>query len=408
MKKIILNDQKRKLALMLVIYLVFVGLGLPDGVLGVAWPSIREEMRLPLDSAGILTAVLFCMSALSSVACGRLLKKYGTGMVTAFSILMSGFALFAFSLSPNFLWLIVFAIPLGLGQGGIDTGVNLYVAEHYTARHMNWLHCFWGIGASVGPLIMTAALTGAGGWRKGYGRISGAQLAVAAVLLCSLIVGLWKKGQSENKSGQAESAAAQADSGLWRKHAQLLAVLLFFLYAGIEYAMGLWLNSVLVEARGIPIRLAGLSATAFYGAIMAGRFLTGIVVNRLGNMRMLRAGLILAVAGCVCSGLSRSFTGMIVGTVFIGLGLAPVYPCLIHITPARFKKSVTERLIGYQVGAAWVGGSVVSAVIGVLLSNFSLELLFPVQAFLIAIVFAVNEILHRNFKKERQLCGILD
>lgn len=382
---------KKAFILLAVIYLAFISLGLPDGVLGVAWPSIRSELGLPLESMGLLTTSLLVMSALSSFFSSRVLKRWGTGSVTFFSGLMTGLALLGYSLAPGFPWLLLCTIPLGFGQGAVDSGLNLYVAEHYSARHMNWLHCFWGIGASAGPTIMTLALV-AFHWRIGYRIVSCIQLLLAAILLWSLCVKLW----SVDFSAPGTSVHLRHSSaGLNAFPDQALAVLLFFLYSGIEFSIGLWLGSVLLESRGAPVPVAGLSVSAYYASIMAGRFLSGLFVNRMGNSRMIRLGLSLAVFGAVSVWLLPGSAAILTGTILMGLGLAPVYPCLMHETPDRFAPEVSEKLIGYQVGAACLGGSVIASGTGLLMS-LSLELLFPVVILLLLAALLGNETLTRR------------
>jgi fucose permease len=392
------KTQNKKFAVIIFIYLIFVSLGLCDSLQGVAWPSIHTEMKMPLDSAGILTTIMFCMSAVASVTIFRAIRKFGTGSVTFVCVITTGVALIGYSISRNFLWLAVSAIPLGLGQGGIDTSINAYVAEHYTARHMNWLHCFWGVGAAISPVIMTQAITNWGGWRKGYSAVFLLQLVTIIVLAVSLVLGFWKKEDASPLNEKDEKTTASENAGLFKKYEQFLTVLLFFIYTGAESSLGLWINSIMVEARHISISVSGYSTTAFYASIMAGRFISGIIVNRVGNMRMLRIGLVLGAAGSFMLIFSNNYAVIILGVSLVGLGLAPVYPCLMHITPTRFKKSVSDKLIGYQVGAAWIGGSILSAGMGVLLTRFSMGLLFPITFVLIIITFVVNEILHRNYK----------
>lgn len=394
-----MHSKSKALILLGIIYLAFISLGLPDGVLGVAWPSIRAELGLPLESVGILTTLLLCMSAFSSVISGKILSKCGTGNITFISGLLTGGALLGFFLSPNFIWLILCTIPLGLGQGAVDSGLNLYVAKHYTARQMNWLHCFWGVGASLGPLIMTQTLALHGEWRAGYRTVSVIQLSLSAILLISLLVRLWdKEPTSGDAGGGSEGAAGGSLEGI---SFQALAVLLFFLYSGIEFSCGIWINSLLVESRDIPVQLAGYAVTCFYAAIMLGRFFSGIAVNKIGNLRMIRLGLVLAAIGCILCVLSSAYIGILAGVAMVGMGLAPIYPCLMHETPRRFKKSVSDRLIGYQVGAACLGGSIISSGTGILLSRISLELLFPILIVMIGISFFANETIQRHYLKER-------
>ena len=390
-----MDIKKKELLLITIIYLSFISLGLPDGILGVAWPSIRVEMGLPLESVGILTTLLLCLSAFSSVISGRILRRFGTGAVTFVSCMMTGLGLLGFSLSPSFGWLIVCVIPLGFGQGAVDSGLNRYVADHYTSRHMNWLHCFWGLGASVGPIIISSALSWSGSWRGGYQMVSSIQLTLAVILFVSVIAKLWQdKIQKGQPSSNTKDPSHKAK--VFGRLAPTLGVLLFFLYAGMEFTVGVWVNSVLVESRGIPVAIAALCVTLYYGGIMVGRFLCGIVVNKMGNLRLIRLGLTFAVAGALILWFVPMSWGALIGTTMIGVGIGPVYPCLMHETPIRFEKSVSDKLIGYQVGAACLGGSVLSSALGVFLSWFSLELFFPVVVLLLIINFSVSELLEKK------------
>ena len=390
----------RSVMLVIIIYLSFISLGLPDGVLGVAWPAIRTSMGLPLESVGILTTLLLCMSALSSIMSGRVIAKWGTGGVTLASALMTGGALLGFSLSPGFFWIVLLTIPLGLGQGAVDSGLNLYVAQHYSSRHMSWLHCFWGVGATMGPLIMTTALAHGSAWRVGYGAVAAIQLSLAAILCFSLVKRLWGERKLVTDNEKSKADHENDNQRLSSKNAQFLAVLSFFLYTGVEFSMSIWINSVLIESRHMPVYLAGIAAASLYGAIMIGRVILGFIVNKAGNMRMIRLGLLLTLTGIICIGVSKGSAGAITGVVMTGLGMAPVFPCLMHETPVRFKKSVCQRLIGYQGGAANLGGSILSSGIGIALSHFGLELLFPTLAVLLLAAFLVNEWLNHSAKLE--------
>lgn len=388
MKKI-----KNPMLLVAIIYLAFICLGLPDGILGVAWPAMRVSLNQPLESVGILTSLLLFMSAFSSIISGALLRRFGTGGVTFVSVLFTGIALLGYSLTPGFYWLVLFTVPLGLGQGAVDSGLNFYVAEHYSARHMSWLHCFWGVGASLGPFIMTSFLGSSGNWRGGYRTVSVTLLVLSGVLLFSLIAGVWKNASSSEPSPLA--SAPRAEGILHRLPHQALAVLLFFFYSGVEFTLGTWLNTVLVESRQVPVTLAGLSITCYYASIMVGRFFTGFIVNRAGNARLIRLGLLFTAAGVLLIAFSSSTVGMFLGTICIGISISPVYPGLMHETPLRFTKAVSSRLFGFQTGAACLGGSVLCAGTGIILSRFSLELLFPIVLVLLAAMFFGNLLLAR-------------
>jgi fucose permease len=278
--------------LLIVIYLAFISLGLPDGVFGVAWPSMRREFAIPLQAAGMVGIILMFCSSISSFASGTILRRFGTGRVVLISGLMTGFALLGYAMTPSFFWLVIAALPLGFGQGAVDSGLNHYVANNYSSRHMNWLHCFWGVGATLGPLIMTRTLAANHSWRFGYVYIAIIQLTLALIFLTSLK--LWKKDQTtDEKPGQKprRTKFGFKTSGPW------LGMALFFIYAGVEYMIGLWACSMLVESRQIAKATAGLWVSYFYGALMFGRFATGLIVNKLGNRVLVRIGLAIAVVG---------------------------------------------------------------------------------------------------------------
>lgn len=384
--------------LLVIIYLAFISLGVPDGILGVAWPNMRIELSLPLEMMSILTTSLLCFSAFSSVMSGSLQKTIGASKITFVSCLMTGIALMGYAVSKNIYFLVLFTIPLGLGQGAVDSVLNNYVAEHYTSKHMNWLHCFWGVGASIGPVTMTFLISYIGTWRAGYKAISGFQLFLSIILILSIKKRIWNisdrnvdnhKIGKENDRNKLSGAMEQG-----------CAILQFFVYTGIEFSMSVWISSVLVEDKGLALPLAGLIASAYYMAIMLGRFISGFLVNRLGNMKLLRIGLTTAIIGssflCV---VPDGFGLNLVGITIFGLGLAPLYPCLMHETPNRFGKNVSKKLIGYQVGASCLGGSLVSTGIGLVLAGYSLKALFPILMLLLLFYCMLNEYLHRKLKR---------
>lgn len=383
--------------LLVVIYLAFISLGIPDGILGVAWPDMRRELSLPLEMMGVLTTSLLFCSAFSSVISPVLQRKIGTSKITFISCFMTGAALGGYVLSNNLYFLILCTIPLGLGQGAVDSVLNNYVAENYTSKHMNWLHCFWGIGASLGPILITLSLSNFGTWRVGYGSISIIQLILALLLFISLVTGMWKI-EEVNRNNIVD----KVDGGhkLSGKLDQGCAILQFFLYTGIEFSTSAWISSVLVEGKGLTLAFAGIIAAIYYGAIMIGRFLSGLIVNKYGNMKLLRGGICIAViGGLILFFVPGVFWMNLIGAVIFGLGLAPLYPCLMHETPSRFKESISSRLIGCQVGAACMGGSLVSSGIGLFLAKCSLKGLFPILLILILVYFILNEHLHRKLMK---------
>lgn len=372
--------------LLAVIYAAFISLGLPDGVLGVAWPSMRATFGQPLAAAGIVTLIVTGCSAASGFASGWVLRRLGTGTTVAVSGLLTGFALLGFSLAPSFGWILLLAVPLGLGAGSVDAGLNHFVAEHYSSRHMNWLHGCWGIGASTGPFLMGAALAGTQGWQAGYRTIALAQLALAAVFLLSLR--LW---QHEHATPEKEAAGAAGHSPARRlppAWASWLAPSLFLPYAVVEVGTGLWAASILVEGRGVAAQAAGLWVSGFFGAIMAGRFAIGLVAVRLGNRRLVRIGLATAALGALLFALPGAPHAVgLVGLAVLGLGCAPVYPSLMHETTRRFDPDTARRVVGRQVAFASVGAALGPAALGLLGAQLGLAAIMPAVVAAIVLLF---------------------
>ncbi|MEA2698561.1 MAG: hypothetical protein QOI66_2832 [Myxococcales bacterium] len=355
--------------LLILIYLGFVSLGFPDGALGAAWPQMRAGLGLPVGLAGILTMVATLLSAASSLSSTAIIKRGRTGVVVLVSGCLTGGALVMIARAPSFVWLVVAAVPLGLGAGAVDASLNGYVARHYSGRHMNWLHACWGIGATAGPLVMTQAVRSPDGWRGGYLALGAAQLMLALIFLVTLR--LWDTAEtSRPTTTQATTGTNPPNS-----EAGWLSPLIFAVYVGVELMVGLWGASLLVESRGVAPAAAGLASSAYYGAITIGRIMVGTVVNRWGNRRMVRLGLGIALLGAAL--LFRANTAAL-GTaalLLIGLGLAPVYPCLMHEVPRRFTPDGGLVVVARQSSAAYLGCALLPAAIGWLAQRRSLETL---------------------------------
>ena len=435
------------LLLLVVIYLAFISLGLPDSVLGIAWPYMRSDFARPLEAAGWLSVIGTACTALSSIMSGHVLARFGTGRVTFVSCMMTAIGLIGYSFAPSFWWLFVFLPFLGFGAGAIDCGLNMYVAANYSSRHMNWLHCCWGIGATLGPMIVTELLATGFSWRTGYRTIGCIQLGLSAILFVSL--GLWaivqrdRAGQNREETKEkgtkgteltdkgtaisAEGAAlsgsgtnAESDSGTElaelagpipadrlkrRKKALRLQIAMYAMYASCEFMIGLWAYSLLVQNRGVNPTTAGLWVSVYYGALTAARFGTGIVVNRLGNRFMIKIGLGTALVGVVLFAWRFFFPDAsdltaLAGLAFLGAGFAPVYPCMTHETPRRFRPSTAQKLVGYQTGAASLGGATFPVLVGYVGAHTSLEILPFTEAGLIAGTLVVGAMLDRITAKE--------
>lgn len=359
------------------IYLAFISLGLPDSVLGVAWPSMRGDLGQSLEAAGLLTMVLTACSAISGFASGFVLARLGTGKVVAISGVLTGLALLGFALAPAFHWILWLVVPLGLGAGAVDAGLNHFVARHYSARHMNWLHGCWGIGATIGPVVMGAALASRFGWQAGYAVIALLQLLLAALFVRHLR--LWGK-EPERPAAATEppgsgAAAARTPPPAW---ASWLAPALYLVYTTIEVGTGLWAASILVEGRGTEPARAGLWVAGFFGAIMVGRFAIGLVANRLGNRLLVRTGIGLAILGAVLFALPfLPDLFNLAGLVLLGLGCAPIYPALMHEATKRFDAATARTVIGRQVAFAYIGCALGPAALGLLGAHLGLWAVMP-------------------------------
>jgi fucose permease len=376
------------LILLGIVYVSFISLGLPDGILGVAWPAIRADMGQPLAAVGIITITLTVCAAVSSFLAGAIVKRVGTGVVVATSCLMTALALVGFSYAPSFVWLVLLGIPLGLGAGAVDASLNHFVAAHYSSRHMNWLHGFWGVGATAGPLIMGLALASPSGWTVGARTIGFMQLALATLLWFTL--SLWSR---ENTKPPADDAA-HAQTPVFKPLQPItlwLAPATFLFYVAAEMGTGLWAASILVTDRGLSPTQAGVWVSVYFGSITAGRFGVGLIANRLGNRRLVRLGIGLATLGAAifaAHGLLGSAS--LAGLVLMGLGCAPVFPSLMHETARRFPDDLARTVIGRQMMFSYAGGSVIPAAFGLLATWVGLSAVMPVVVLLLLTLLALT------------------
>lgn len=382
--------------LLTLIYLAFISLGLPDSILGVSLPAILQEWGIPLSAGGIISMTIVGSTIVSSFTSSYIIRKIGTGKIVFISCLLTGAALLGFSVSPSFFWLIMLAIPLGLGGGSVDAALNNYVALHYKAHHMNWLHSFWGVGATLGPIIMSFALDNSG-WRSGYRIISVIQLSLSVVLFFSL--SLWRKvtpieAKSENINETARLEVLKIP--VFRIPGVKVALTTVMFYCAVEISIGLWGSTYLIHAKGFSIENAASWMALYYGGITAGRFIAGFISFKLTNTQMIRTGMILALAGItvLILPLGNIVTGLAI--VLTGLGLAPIYPSMLHETPKRFGKRMSQAMIGYQIGFAGIGAALLSPLIGLVLQHTSV-FLFPVYITgIVVIMFITSEILSRS------------
>jgi MFS family permease len=350
------------LLLLGIIYLGFVSLGLPDGTLGVAWPGISRELQLAIGLAGVVTTVITLLSAVSGFASGAIVARFRTGPVVCVSCVLTGSALLVISQARGFPWLLAAAVPLGLGAGAVDASLNGYVAKHYSGRQMNWLHACWGLGATCGPLVMGFTMGAAAGWRGGYLILGSAQLILAMVFLATLRLWSLVPEHAPEHGGNHPGPAAPALSA--SSFAGWLSPALIAVYVALEAAVGLWSATILTLERGFTAGEAAACTAGYYGAIMGGRIVAGLVVERLGNRRVIALGLGVALAGAAVFTLARTPWSAAMALGLVGAGFAPVYPGLMHEVPRRFAPSAAQTVIGRQSGAAYLGMAIVPAALG--------------------------------------------
>lgn len=381
--------------LLLIIYLSFISLGLPDALLGAAWPSMYRELHVSISYAGAISMIIAFGTIISSLQSDRLTRKLGTGKVTAISVAMTAVALFGFSTSHSFVALCLWAIPYGLGAGSVDASLNNYVALHYESKHMSWLHCMWGIGAAAGPYIMGYVLTNGRSWNSGYRVISVLQIVLTMILIFSLP--LWKnRSEIIDDNGQEVSAKALSLREVIRIPGAKEIMVCFFCYCALEQTAGLWASSYLSLYKGVSAETAATFASMFYIGITIGRALSGFVTMKLNDVQMIRLGQVLIAVGILIMFLPFGQTLSLVGLIVIGLGCAPIYPCIIHSTPTHFGADKSQAIIGIQMASAYVGTLLMPPVFGLIANHITVALL-PVYLFIILILmFVMHEALTKK------------
>ncbi len=404
--------------LLLMIYLSFVSLGLPDALLGSAWPIMYQEFAVPVSYSGTVFMIICGGTILSSLNSEKLNRRFGTGKITAISVFLTAIALFGFSISHSFLMPCLFAIPYGLGAGSVDAALNHYVALHYSSRHMSWLHCMWGLGASVGPYIMGFVLQRGEPWNRGYLIVSIIQFILAIILFCSL--SLWKKNPEELKEnsanapgameGKATSDGAEAPKQKALSLKEVFAIpgakeslASFYGYCALEQTVGLWAGSFMVLALGMEEKLAASYVALFYFGITFGRFLSGFFTMKWKDEQMVLGGSAIVFFGIFLLFTPWSKALVLPALILIGLGCAPVYPSVIHSTPYNFGVEHSSALIGAQMAAAYVGTLIMPPLFGVLGRSFSMKL-FPYYSMflLLFMVFTYRRMLQVTKKARRE------
>lgn len=380
--------------LLILIYIAFISLGLPDSLLGSGWPVMHTELGVPVSYMGIVSMVISGGTIISSLLSDKLTRKFGTRIVTVASVFLTVIALFGFSFSSRFWMLIVFAVPYGLGAGAIDAALNNYIALHYKAKHMSWLHCFWGVGTIVSPFIMSYALANRT-WNNGYRMVGLIQLGIALLLLVTLPV--WKVNQSTSREGGKSVGLAGA---LKIKGVPFL-LLGFFAYCAAEATTMQWASTYFVEVKGIAADRAAGFAALFYIGITAGRFISGIITDRLGDRKMILLGTGILVCGIFILCLPvESYTVAFAAFLVIGLGCAPIYLCIIHSTPYNFGAENSGAIIGIQMASAYVGSTFIPPLFGLLGNAVSFSILPVYLLGFVVLMITMVETTFRITRKE--------
>lgn len=388
--------------LLAVIYLSFISLGLPDALLGSAWPMVYQEFSVPVSYAGIVFGIISVGTIISSLFSDRITKSLGAGKVTAISVAMTAVAMLGFSISGSYVQLMLWAIPYGLGAGSVDACLNNYVALHFKSHHMSWLHCMWGIGASVGPYIMSYALT-KGTWRTGYRYIFIIQVVLTLLIVMS--IPLWKINSKFQKDSDASKTSEEQYKPLSLKQIVNIkgvkeVMLTFFCYCALEQTAGLWASSYLVLYKGMSEERAARFAGLFFIGITIGRAISGFITFKLNDRQMIRLGQIIIAIGIATLIIPAGSTVSLIGFIIIGLGCAPIYPCIIHSTPMHFGADKSQSIIGVQMASAYVGNVCMPPLFGLIANHISVALLPLYLSTILIIMFVMHEVLVKKTKKD--------
>jgi len=386
---------------LIIIYLAFISLGLPDSLLGSAWPVMQAEYGAAFGMAGVISIIIAAGTIVSSLASGMLLKRLGTGKITFISCLMTAAALLGFYFAPSIGWLMLLALPLGLGGGSVDAALNQYVALHYKAHHMSWLHCFWGVGATMGPIIMSGFIRQEE-WRSGYLTVASIQFALVILLLVTLP--LWKRMEKIHPPAANEAVLqpeedASANVPTMRLKGVKLTLMTFLFYCGAEATVGLWGSSFLVNVKDVSAAVAAQWVSMYYGGITIGRLITGFVTLKVSHRVLIRSGLLTALAGVFLLILPLPSFFSLIGFMLVGLGFAPIYPCMLHATPERFGTAHTQKLMGYQMAVAYTGTTLLPPMLGWIASQTTIAILPVFVAVYIACMLLGSERVNRIMKR---------
>ena len=386
--------------LLALIYICFISLGLPDSLLGSAWPVMQETLTVPMSYAGIISIIMSIGTIVSSFFSDRMVRKFGPGKITACSIFLTALALFGFSVSNRFFMLILWAIPYGLGAGGVDSVLNNYVALHYKAQHMSWLHCFWGVGAAISPYIMSFALVKIESWNSGYLIVSVIQMILCAFVFFSLP--LWKNSTSESKEEKpTEESKPLKFKEILSITGAVSCLLTFFGYCSLELSTSLWASSYLVLNKGISPEVASGFASLFYIGITSGRGVNGFLAMKFSDRFLIRTGFCIITMGIIMILLPLPSICALVGFIVIGLGCAPIYPCIIHMTPDIFGKDKSQAMIGVQMAFAYIGFCISPPLFGLIAEHITISLLPFFLLLLLTLMATAHEIMVVRTRKKK-------
>lgn len=382
--------------LLIIIYLSFIALGLPDSLFGTSWPIIHQKFNLPLSYAGIVTITISLGTIISSLLSEKLTKKFGSGLITTMSVTMTAIALVGFSFSSNLFMLILFSIPLGLGAGSVDAALNNYVAIHFKARHMSWLHCFWGIGASISPYIMGYFLANNERWDLGYLTVGIIQVVISILLFISLP--LWKKNKKEKENVIENVSVTYKET--FKLNGLFLLLISFLCYCAMECSFFNWTSSYLNLAKNFTIENAALFASMFYLGMTISRLISGFITEKLKDKTMVRIGYLISLSGIILLLIPTNIKIIpIIALLLTGIGCGPIYPSLIHYAPIAFDKKYSQIIIGLQMAFAYTGSTFMPPLFGLIATHINIKL-FPIFVLIFTLIgFILIEIL---FHKKRQ------
>jgi fucose permease len=394
MEQTLAKKMQSKIGLLLLAYIAFISLGMPDGLLGVAWPSIRHDFSLPLDFLGIQLFASTAGYLTSSFFSGRVMARLGVGRLLALSCLMTGASLLGYTLAPVYGMIVALAVVVGLGAGAIDAGINTYIASEHSERLMQWLHASFGVGITLGPIIMTAGLSAFESWRWGYTVVALAQITLAACF--ALTIKLWKRDSAPEEADRRLMDYRTSLRETLRQPSVWLSMLLFFLYTGTELTLGTWAYTLLTESRGVAPQVAGLWAGSYWGAFTLGRVLAGLFTHRISLNTLLRGSILAALAGGLMLWWNPTSWVSLTGIALTGFAIAPIFPGLVSGTSARVSPKYAANTIGFQISAAGLGAAAVPALGGVIAAATTLESIPMYLVILLAGLFGLYQLASRK------------